>query len=132
MMNCPKNVRELEVLLRDELGKVEFWQAVEIAGDSSPDVDHEIGWAEHGRFRMLYRRSQFDRNDEPIDEKLMLLVDAPEEIREQLEAYLPMFMEAFAEDLKDTAKATALEEDDDGDVDGEGNEDEDDESYESN
>ena len=97
-----RDVVELEKLLRTQGPKTEFWQAVEIQGDVAPDVDNEMGWAEYGdgKFRMLYRRTKFDRHDEPVSEKITLLSDAPTPVRPQLTTLLPLFMEAFAEYLQ--------------------------------
>ena len=95
-----KEVMGLEELLRSQSRRTEFWQAIELEGDMAPDIDNEMGWAEHGKFRLLYRRSKFDRNDELVSEKTVLLLDAPEAVRPQLKEFLPLFMEEFANFLE--------------------------------
>jgi hypothetical protein len=114
-----KDVLKLEELLRHQGPKTEYWEGIEIEGDLATDVDHELGWAEYGEFNLLYRRTQFDRDDEPLSEKVVRVVDAPSALRPQLHALLPLFMEAFAEHLEnspdDEDEESEDQDDDDGD-----------------
>ncbi|MEO5668773.1 MAG: hypothetical protein ABIR96_11995 [Bdellovibrionota bacterium] len=98
-----KDVLEVETLLRREAPKIEFWQAVELESDCAPDIETEIGWAEYGRFRLLFRRTKFDENDDVLSEEKMLLGDAPTALLEELHDFLPLFMEELASHLKTLA-----------------------------
>ncbi len=98
-----RDVAQLETLLRELAPRGEFWQAIELEGGQTPDVDIEIGWAEHGKYRLLYCRARYDENDEAIDEDRRPLVDAPEELRKELHAFLPLFMEEFVAHVKEGA-----------------------------
>jgi hypothetical protein len=114
-----KDVLKLEELLRQQGPKSEYWEGIEIEGDAATDVDHELGWAEYGEFNLLYRRTQFDRDDQPLTEKVIRVVDAPSALRPQLHALLPLFMEAFAEHLEngdiDEDEESEDQDEDDGD-----------------
>lgn len=96
-----QQVLKLEDLLRAQGPKSEYWEGIEVEGDSAVDVDHEIGWAEYGEYRLLYRRTKFDQDDHPVSEKTIPVSEVPAALRPLILDLLPLFMEAFAEHLEE-------------------------------